>query len=209
MKKLLTIALLASLLVLPLGTVALADHEQAPVETVQDYVPGGVPAQVAAEQSMAPALHAVLLATMNHGLTCFDQNDAYLCWESLYNMLSLYGQLDNRSEYQSPDTLLLLSETVRDYTAALDLSFDELGPLPEALSDRMTYDPGTDSYQVVCGNNDQARFEIRQSTANGGTVELSGALVYLADGSDLAQFQATLQSRDSMFGYAITSFTLL
>lgn len=211
MKKLLMTALITSLLVLPLGTVALADHEEAPMETVQsvqDYIPGGVPAQVDAEQSMAPALHAVLLAMMNHNLTTFDPDNTALSWESLYNMLSLYGQLDNRSEYQNSDTLLLLSETVRDYTAALDLSFDDLGPLPQELSDRMTYDAASDSYQVVCGNNEQARFEIRESETIGSTVKLSGALVYLADGSDLGEFEATLQSRDNMFGYAITSFTM-
>lgn len=211
MKKFLSTALIVTLLVLPLGTVALADHEEAPTETaqsVQEYIPGGVPAQVNAEQSMAPALHGVLLAMMNHNLTSFDPDNQAVAWESLYNMLSLYGQLDNRSEYQNSDTLLLLSETVRDYAAALNCSFDNLGPLPKDLSDRLTYDAASDSYQVVCGNNDQARFEIRQSVTRGDTVTLSGALVYLADGSDLGTFEATLQSRDNMFGYAITGFTM-
>ena len=49
MKKFLSTALIVTLLVLPLGTVALADHEEAPTETaqsVQEYIPGGVPAQV-------------------------------------------------------------------------------------------------------------------------------------------------------------------
>ena len=32
---------------------------------------------------------------------------------------------------------------------------------------------------------------------------------YLVDGSDLAQFQATLQPRDNMFGYTITALELL
>lgn len=211
MNKLLTTALITALLVLPLGTVALADHEETPEmsSSSQEYIPGGVPAQVNAEQAMSPALHGVLLAMMNHNVDSFDSSNTALAWESLYNMLSLYGQLDNRSEYQNADTLLLLSETVRDYTAALDCSFDDLGPLPQELSDRMTYDAASDSYQVVCGNNEQARFEIRSSRDNGGIVTLSGALVYLADGSDLAQFEATLQSRDSMFGYAITSLHLI
>lgn len=210
MKKLLTAALITAMLVLPLGTVALADHEEASTQTqsAQEYVPGGVPAQVDAEQSMAPALHGVLLAMLNHNLTSFQADDTVLGWESLYNMLSLYGQLDNRSEYQNSDTLLLLSETVRDYAAALDLNFDQLGPLPEELSDRITYDAPSDSYQVVCGNNDQARFEIRDTVDNGGTLTLSGALVYLADGSDLARFEAELQPRDNMFGYAVTAFTV-
>ena len=209
MKKLLMTALITSLLVLPLGTVALADHEETPaVSAAQEYIPGGVPAQVGAEQAMSPALHGVLLAMMNHKVDSFDANDTDLAWESLYNMLSLYGQLDERSEYQNSDTLLLLSEAVRDYSAALDLNVDDLGPLPADLSDRITYDASSDSYEVVCGTNDQARFEIRDTQDNGSSLTLSGALVYLADGSDLAQFEATLQPRDNMFGYAITSFAL-
>lgn len=209
MKKLLMTALITSLLVLPLGTVALADHEETPaVSAAQEYIPGGVPAQLGAEQAMSPALHGVLLAMMNHKVDSFDANDTDLAWESLYNMLSLYGQLDERSEYQNSDTLLLLSETVRDYSAALDLNVDDLGPLPADLSDRITYDASSDSYEVVCGTNDQARFEIRENQDNGSSLTLSGALVYLADGSDLAQFEATLQPRDNMFGFAITGFTM-
>ena len=42
----------------------------------------------------------------------------------------------------------------------------------------------------------------------GSTVKLTGALVYLADGSDLGEFEATLQSQDNMFGYTITAFTM-
>ena len=62
-----------------------------------------------------------------------------------------------------------LSAQRRDYAAALNCSFDVLGPLPKDLSDRLTYDAASDSYQVVCGNNDQARFEIRQSVTRGDT----------------------------------------
>ena len=62
MKKLLMTALITSLLVLPLGTVALADHEETPaVSAAQEYIPGGVPAQVGAEQAMSPALHLSLI----------------------------------------------------------------------------------------------------------------------------------------------------
>ena len=132
--------LLAAALLVTLGGAALADHEEtAPArETVQepirDYAPGTVPAQTGAVQSMSPAVHGVLLAMLHHGADEFQADDTALAWESLYNMLSLYGQLDERSEYQDSDHLLLLSETVRDYTAALDVSFDELGPLPGSLS---------------------------------------------------------------------------
>lgn len=211
MKKFLSTALIVTLLVLPLGTVALADHEEAPTETaqsVQEYIPGGVPAQVNAEQSMAPALHGVLLAMMNHNLTSFDPDNQAVAWESLYNMLSLYGQLDNRSEYQNSDTLLLLSETVRDYAAALVDSFDTLGPLPEFLTDRLTCDAASDSYLVVCGNDSLAEIQIRSTQNSGGTLSVTGDLVYLVDGSSLAQFQAVLSPQDNMFGYAVTQLSL-
>lgn len=206
--------LLAAALLVTLGGAALADHEEtAPArETVQepirDYAPGTVPAQTGAVQSMSPAIHGVVLAMLHHGADEFQADDTALAWESLYNMLSLYGQLDERSEYQDSDHLLLLSETVRDYTAALDVSFDELGPLPGALSDRIVYDAAADSYQVVCGNDSQAQFQVYTAEQTAGGLVLEGALVSLTDQTDLARFEAALQPRDSMFGYAITALTL-
>lgn len=214
MKKMLISCLLAAALLVTLGGAALADHEEAAParetvqEPVRDYAPGAVPAQTGAVQSMSPAVHGVVLAMLHHGVDEFDAGDAALAWESLYNMLSLYGQLDERSEYRDSDHLLLLSETVRDYTAALDVSFDELGPLPGALSDRIVYDAAADSYQVVCGNDSQAQFQVYTAEQTAGGLVLEGALVSLADQTDLARFEATLQPRDSMFGYAITGLTL-
>ena len=97
---------------------------------------------------------------------------------------------------------------MRDYTAALDVSFDELGPLPGALSDRIVYDAAADSYQVVCGNDSQAQFQVYTAEQTAGGLVLEGALVSLTDQTDLARFEAALQPRDSMFGYAITALTL-
>ena len=37
---------------------------------------------------------------------------------------------------------------------------------------------------------------------------MNGGLKSLEDGSTLYTFQATLSPRDTMFGYAVTSFTL-
>ena len=47
MKKLLLTALITSMLLLPVSTIALADHEEAPVQAptqVQDFRPGDMPA---------------------------------------------------------------------------------------------------------------------------------------------------------------------
>ena len=122
-------------------------------------------------------------------------------------MLSLYGQLDERSEYVGED-LLLPRETVQDYAAALPMS-GALGDLPDDLSDRMIYDASSDSYRVVCGNDSLAEIQLNQTVQANGTLRLAGRLVYVVDGSSLAQFQAVLQPTDSMFGYVITSMELL
>lgn len=209
MKKFLLTGLIAALLILPLGNVALAESQEAsqPERQGEEYVPGGVPAQTGALESMEPALHAVLMAMLNHDAASFDTSDTALAWESLYNMLSLYGQLDDRSQYQGED-LLVPSETVRDYAAALVDSFDTLGPLPEFLTDRLTCDAASDSYLVVCGNDSLAEIQIRSTQNSGGTLSVTGDLVYLVDGSSLAQFQAVLSPQDNMFGYAVTQLSL-
>ena len=48
-------------------------------------------------ESMSPALHALVLAMLNHDVKHFDLENSSLTWEGLYNMLSLYGQMDTRS----------------------------------------------------------------------------------------------------------------
>ena len=188
MKKFLLTGLIAALLILPLGNVALAESQEAsqPESQGEEYVPGGVPAQTGALESMEPALHAVLMAMLNHDAASFDTSDTALAWESLYNMLSLYGQLDDRSQYQGEDLLVP----------------------SEFLTDRLTCDAASDSYLVVCGNDSLAEIQIRSTQNSGGTLSVTGDLVYLVDGSSLAQFQAVLSPQDNMFGYAVTQLSL-
>ena len=198
MKKIMLTTLIASMLLLPLGSTALADYEEAPAPAVsQDYLPGDMPAGTSPADAMAPALHGVLLAMMNHDVQSLDLSDGVLAWECLYNMLSLYGQLDSRSQME--DGLLLFpTETVQDYAAALDLSLEALPPLPQELTDRLTFDRGDDLSQL----------QVREVRPVSGGLQLTGALVYVVEDLDLVQFQATLQYRDSMFGFAVTGLAL-
>lgn len=212
MKKLLLTTMIAALLALPMGSVALATAQEtaAPeTELIQeaDFVPGGVPAETDALESMTPAIHAVLLAMLNEDQTTFDAGSS-LSWEILYNMLSLYGQLDDRAEYRGED-LVIPVETVMDFAAALFPDFEALGPLSEDLADRMVYDSEIDSYLVTCGSDSLAEIRLTSAERTGSGLELTGALVYLVDSSDLAPFHATLQPRDNMFGYTIAALELL
>ncbi|MCI9155797.1 MAG: hypothetical protein HFF44_02515 [Lawsonibacter sp.] len=211
MKKLLLTALITSMLLLPVSTIALADHEEAPVQAptqVQDFRPGDMPAGMGPCEAMAPALHGMVLAMMNHDAQTFDRGDGELAWECLYNTLSLYGQLDSRSEVQE-DVLYFPVETAQDYAAALDVVLGELSPLPEELTDRLTYDRTQGAYQAVCGCDSLSQIQVRDVRSTDQGLQLTGALVYIVENQDLAQFQATLQPRDNMFGYAITELKLV
>lgn len=208
MKKLLTALLVSSLLVLPFANAALASYEEASVSpAAQEFLPGDVPAQTDAVESMTPAVHALVLAMLNHDAGRFDLGDSQLVWEGLYNMLSLYGQMDSRSDGQDGE-LLLPEETVRDYAAALAIDLDKLGEPPAALWDRINYDNVSRSYVVVCGAGDLARIQTDSLGADGGNLTLTGSLVYEVDNEVLVSFQATLQPADSMFGYTLTALSL-
>lgn len=217
MKKTLLTALAAVMLVVSAQGVILARAQEAvpaqnaqtqAMQTEEGSLPGEVPAQSSAVDSMTPALHAVVLAMLNHEQAVFDSGDPVLGWEALYNMLSLYGQLDERSDYVGED-LVLPVETVMDFSAALVPSFSQLGGLPEDLSDRLAYDEEIDSYLVTCGSDSLAQIQVTQLENQNGTLNVTGALVYLVDGSDLAQFRAVLAPRDNMFGYTIAEMELL
>lgn len=59
------------------------------------------------------------------------------------------------------------------------------------------------------GSDSLAQIQVTQLENQNGTLNVTGALVYLVDGSDLAQFRAVLAPRDNMFGYTIAGMELL
>lgn len=211
-KKFVLTALTAALLLLPMGTVAIAENAEASMpqqemETDVDFVPGQVPAELSATDVLSPALHGVVLAMLNHDVTSFDASNPELAWESVYNMLSLYGQLDERSEYQGDD-LLVLSEGVADYASAILPDLGVLGQLPGSLSDRMSYDANSDSYLVACGSDDLAQLNLTSTPTADGKLMISGSMVYTVDGTSLAQFEAVFDLADNMFGHTLVSLEL-
>ena len=206
LKKLFAAALIVSLLILPVSSFTL-EAAGAASSPEQGYQPGNVPAETDAAESMSPALHALLLAMLNHDVDRFAFEDAALTWEVLYNMLSLYGQLDSRSDTGHGE-LLLPEETVLDYVAALTCDLTgpsgQLGIPPAAIRDRLNYDRASGCYTVVCGEDDLSQLQVDGFTSSGSGCTLTGSLVYQVNGQVLARFQADLTLRDNMFGYAVT-----
>lgn len=206
LKKFLTAALITSMLILPVSSVTPSVYGEASAAG-QSYLPGDVPAETDAEESMTPALHALVLAMLNHNADTFDFADDTLAWEGLYNMLSLYGQMDTRS-IPEDGMLLMPEETVRDYAAALAVDPELLDSPPSAIWDRLNYDNVSRSYVVVCGADNLAQIQVENLAVSGDSYVLTGALVYEAENEVLVRFQATLQSQDNMFGYAVSALAI-
>ena len=209
-KMLLTLTAAAVLaLSIPFAALAVNGGETAlpagDVTVETGFVPGSIPAETGAVESMTPALHAGLLTLLHLGDDALTGDAGR--WETVYNMLSLYGQLDERAD--SGDGLLTVpAETVLDFSAALPGGPVDLNTLPEDLADRMTYLADQDSFQVVCGDDNLAEIQLSSSTVEQGRLVLSGSLVYSVDGSVLTGFQAVLQPTDSLFGYQIETLSL-
>lgn len=209
MKKLLLTALIAAMMALPLGTVAMADDKplaESPAE-LEVYVPGDAPAQNSV-QFMTPALHAVLLAMGNHDTLSFTTEDPLISWEMLYNLLSMYGQMDDRAVYDG-ELMILPAETVLDFSAAL---FDSpLSPdtLPEELSDRITYQADCDEYRLYCGSDDLSEVVITNVHDLGDALAVSGKLMFVAEELELASFSATLAVSDNLFGYTLVGLDVI
>ena len=113
-KMLLTLTAAAVLAVsIPLAAMAVNGGETAlPAGDETVFVPGSIPAETGAVESMTPALHAGLLTLLHLGDDALTSDAGR--WETVYNMLSLYGQLDERAD--SGDGLLTVpAETVLDF----------------------------------------------------------------------------------------------
>lgn len=209
MKKRLLTAITAALLLFSLGTVALADDENPipPAEVNAEYIPGEAPAE-SDVSSMTPALHAVLLAMENQGVSSFTTDNNVLSWEMLYNLLSMYGQMDDRASFED-EVLVLPSETVMDYSAALFDAPPSPESLPEEVADRITYSAASDEYRLYCGSDGLSQVVIDRAIDFGSSVELSGRLVYLAEEENLASFTTKLTVCDNLFGYTLTELNIV
>ncbi len=206
MKKLVLSLSLFALLATSLGGAAFAQarQEASPVLSPEE-IHGSAPAQPDASESMYPAVHALVMAMTENHLD-YDPEDPEFLWTSLYYMLSLYGQRDERAEV-TDDSLLLPGEVIQDYASALYPDVSRLPDIPASISQRISQ-AGDGIYRLARGDEGLSQVTVEPSIRlKNGTAILNGALVSLEDGSALREFQVTLLPRDCMFGYILTDLT--
>lgn len=206
MKKLILSLTLFALLSASLGGVVFAQPQREPLsQTSPDTVQGSAPAQADASQVMYPAVHALVMAMTENHLD-YNPKDPEFLWTSLYYMLSLYGQMDERAEL-TDDALLLPGEVIQDYAAALYPDVSSLPDIPAPISQRISQ-TGDGIYRLARGDEGLSQVTVEPPIyLTEGTVVINGALVALEDGSTLREFQVTLLPRDCMFGFIVTDLT--
>lgn len=208
MKKLLASLTILTILALPLGSAASAEQQTPPADLSVEEVHGNIPAQADAAQAMYPAVHSLVLAMTENDLEYAPEDSEFL-WTSLYYMLSLYGQMDERAEL-TDDMLILPAETVADYAGALFSNFDGLPALPREMNGRVSYDWQNDTFRLARGDAGLTETRLGEITElGGGRVQVAGALVSLEDESVLCSFTVDLVRNNSMFGYAISGLDIL
>lgn len=208
-KTLISITMIAAMLLSLSGWVYAGNEQDLQPQTgVEEFVPGNVPAESGAMDGMIPPINALVLCMLEHDLSYDEDSDVFF-WNGLYYMIGLYGQMDSRAEL-TDDTLILPTETVEDYAAALYTNYQGLPELPEALHDRVRYDAQTDSYLLARGDAGLSETTVKTvETLANGEKQVTGALVALEDGSELCGFTATLTENNSMFGYSISALEIL
>ena len=206
-KTLVSITLIATMLCSMVGLAYADNAKDLQNRAGLDFVPGTVPAQSRQMDGMVPPVNALVLCMLERDLEYDESSDVFL-WNSLSYMISLYGQMDSRAELTDA-TMILPSETVADYAAALFSNYSGLPELPAELQQWVTYDEQSDSYILARGDAGLSETVIETVTVlNGGKTEVTGVLVALEDNSILCRFTATLTANNSMFGYSISGMNI-
>lgn len=207
-KTLISFTLVAALLCSMVGLAYADNVTDLRSRAGMDFVSGTVPAQSSSMDGMVPPVNALVLCMLEHDLEYDESSDVFL-WNSLYYMISLYGQMDDRAEL-TDESLILPSETVCDYAAALFTNYEALPELPAQMWDYVTYDEQSDCYVLARGDAGLSETVIETvSDLGSGETEVTGALVALEDNSVLCRFTATLAANNSMFGYSISALNIL
>ena len=218
MKKIVLMALVLSILVVPMTGKAFADDhvpDTLPPVIVQHdspdeqtgFLPGSVPADSSVLDAIQLPVNALVLSMAEGGLVYNASSDDFV-WNALYYALNMYGQTDDRAQLDN-DSLILPSEAAQDFLCALFAGRSQLPPLPQTLSDRIGYNALTDQFCLTVGDVGLAQtiFETPVHSGNG-LYTVDGCLTNPEDGSILCSFRITLIENESMFGFSVVNAVL-
>ena len=109
------------------------------------------PAQADAAQAMYPAVHSLVLAMTENDLEYAPGGQWNFCGPAC-TICSACTARWTSGRSLTDDTLILPSEMVRDYAAALYPQVEQLPGIPPPISQRIRYQASDDSYHLARGD---------------------------------------------------------
>lgn len=163
---------------------------------------------------MTAPIDSVIRCMLENNMS-YDPSDPEFFWTSLSYFVGAYGQNHTLAEL-TDSTITLPKKAVQEHAIALFADYDDLLPLPEDLSDRVTYDESTDSYTFSLGDIGLSTTELSDERMENGVLTLQANLLSTMDGSAIGTWKVTMTENtyadgitDPIYLYSISSVTPL
>ncbi|MBM6830324.1 hypothetical protein H9X85_11860 [Anaerotignum lactatifermentans] len=212
MKKL-TTSLLICMLVL--GAAACGTDTQKEEASTDQEISGELTAEQKEEIShMTAPIDAVTRCMLENNME-YDPSDPAFFWTSLSYFVGAYGQNHTSAEL-TDSTITLPRKAVQEHAIALFADYDDLLPLPEELSDRVTYDESMDAYTFSLGDIGLCTTELSDERMEDGVLTLQANLLSTMNDSTIGTWTVTLTENtyadgitDPIYLYSLSSVTPL
>ncbi len=176
-------------------------------------------AQTAAEQtadmaSMAEPIDSLMRCMIENNIT-YDPTDPEFFWTALYYFLGNYGQENPLVSISEDGKIKVPRKVAQEYAIALFANYDDLLPLPEALSASITYDEEWDAYLLSPGDAGLAETVLSDDKEGENSYTVTAKLIStMEDKEVLAQCNVTLQKNafadgivDPRYFYSVAEIT--
>ncbi len=116
--------------------------------------PANLQAQGAIPQDMATMVEPIdaLMRSMLENNTDYDATNPEFFWSALYYFLGTSGTENSLVTETDDGRLKVPKKVAQEYAIALFANYDDLLPLPESLSNSITYDKDWDAYLLTQGD---------------------------------------------------------
>jgi hypothetical protein len=176
-------------------------------------------AQPAAEQtadmaSMAEPIDSLIRCMVENNMT-YAPTDPEFFWTALYYFLGNYGQEHPLVTLTDDGKIKVPRKVAQEYAIALFANYDDLLPLPEALSPSITYDEEWDAYLLTPGDAGLAETVLSDDKEGEEGYTVTAKLISIMEDKEvIAQCSVTLQKNafadgivDPRYFYSVAEIT--
>ncbi len=172
------------------------------------------PEQTADMASMAEPIDSLMRCMVENNMA-YDPTNPEFFWTALYYFLGNYGQENPLVSLNDDGKIKVPRKVAQEYAIALFANYDDLLPLPEALSASITYDEEWDAYLLSPGDAGLAETVLSEDKETENSYTVTAKLIStMEDKEVIAQCIVTLQKNafadgivDPRYFYSVAEIT--